>query len=70
MTTHPIKYDGKIEEWLCDLVDSMEYSLKDLFELAYYDIKNFFDQPLDDNNKDVFRSFIEKYICQVVIFCL
>ena len=70
MTTHPIKYDGKIEEWLCDLVDSMKYSLKDLFELAYYDMKNFFDQPLDDNNRDVFRSFIEKYICQVVIFGL
>ena len=67
MTAHPVKCDGKIEEWLCDLVASMKYSLRDLFEQAYYDVKNFYDQPLDDNNKDGFRAFIEKYICQVVL---
>ena len=70
MTAHPVKCDGKIEEWLCDLVASMKYSLRDLFEQAYYDIKNFYDQPLDDNNKDGFKAFIQKYICQIVIFGL
>ena len=70
MSAHPVKCDGKIEEWLCDLVMSMKYSLRDLFELAYYDIKNFYDQPLDDNNRDGFKAFIQKYICQVVIFGL
>ena len=57
MTAHPVKCDGKIEEWLCDLVASMKYSLRDLFEQAYYDMKNFYDQPLDDNNKDGFKAF-------------
>ena len=33
-------------------------------------LKNLYDQPLDDNNKDRFRAFIEKCICQVVIFGL
>ena len=70
MTAHPVKCDGKIEEWLCDLVASMKYSLRDLFEQAYYDMKNFYDQPLDDNNKDGFKAFIQKYICQIVIFGL
>ena len=48
----------------------MKYSLRDLFELAYYDVKNFYDQPLDDNNRDAFKAFVEKFICQVVIFGL
>jgi len=34
----------------------------------YYDAKNIYDQHLEDNNKDGFRDFIEKYICQVVVF--
>ena len=70
MSAHAVKCDGKIEEWLCDLVASMKYSLRDLFELAYYDVKNFYDQPLDDNNRDAFKAFVEKFICQVVIFGL
>ena len=48
----------------------MKYSLRDLFELAYCDVKNFYDQPLDDNNRDAFKAFVEKFICQVVIFGL
>ena len=70
MINHPVKCDGKIEEWLCDLVANMKLSLRDLFELAYYDVKNFYDQPLDDSNRDSFKAFVQKYICQVVIFGL
>ena len=33
-------------------------------------MKNFYDQPLDDNNKERFRAFIEKYICQDFILFL
>ena len=39
MSAHAVKCDGKIEEWLCDLVASMRYSLRDLFELAFMMLK-------------------------------
>jgi dynein heavy chain len=70
MSKHEVRCDGKIEEWLCDLVANMKLSLRDLFELAYYDIKNFYETPIDDNNRDAFKAFVQKYICQVVIFGL
>lgn len=38
MTSHPVKIDGKIEELFCDLVASMEYFFRDLFEQGYYDM--------------------------------
>ena len=70
MKNHPVKCDGKIEEWLCDLVANMKLSLRDLFELAYYDVKNFYGIQFDENNRDSFKAFVQKYICQVVIFGL
>ena len=48
----------------------MKYSLRELIEPGYYVMKNFYDQPLDDNNKERFRAFIEKYICQDFILFL
>ncbi|MCQ2816423.1 MAG: hypothetical protein MJ252_04065, partial [archaeon] len=68
ISNHPVKAEGKIEEWLCDLVDSMKLSLKDLFEIAYKDVKVFFDMKLNADNREQFKAFINKYICQVVIF--
>ena len=46
----------------------MKYSLRDLFELAYYDVKNFYDQPLDDNNRDAFKAFVENLFVKLISF--
>lgn len=68
---HPVKCDGNIETWLGVLVESMKLSLQDLFEVAYNEIKNFFETPLDNENTvSSFEAFITKFICQVVIFGL
>jgi Mg2+ and Co2+ transporter CorA len=68
MIAYSVKCDDKIEECLYELIASIKYSLRDVFEQAYYNVKNIYDQYLDDNNKDGFRAFIEKCICQVFIF--
>ena len=59
ITANPFKCHGKIEEWSIVLVALMKYSLRDLFEQTYYDMKNFYDQTLNDNNKNGFKAFIQ-----------
>ncbi len=69
MRKYPVKCDGKIEDWLNELVRSMQESIRDLFEKAYYDVKQYFDSTIEQN-RESFLQFILKYICQVALFAL
>jgi len=69
ITKYPVKCDGKIEDWLNSLVQSMQESIRDLFEKSYYDVKQFFDGTIEQN-RETFLNFILKYICQVSLFSL
>merc|ERR1711879_154437 len=66
---YPVKCDGKIEDWLNELVKSMQESIRDLFEKSYYDVKQFFDGTIE-SNRESFLQFILRYICQVALFAL
>ena len=66
---YPVKCDGKIEDWLNELVKSMQESIRDLFEKSYYDVKQYFDSTIEQN-RESFLQFILKYICQVSLFSL
>jgi dynein heavy chain len=69
ISKYPVKCDGKIEDWLNELVRSMQESIRDLFEKSYFDVKQFFDGTIEQN-RESFLQFILRYICQVSLFSL
>ncbi|MCP3686381.1 MAG: hypothetical protein GY861_27370, partial [bacterium] len=60
-----VKCEGKIEDWLNQLVLHMQKSIKAIFQKAYSDYRQLYDGELT-----AFSDYTKKYISQVTIFGL
>ena len=62
-----VRCDGKIEDWLNDLVKSMNLSIKDIFKDCHSKFRQLFDVSADINE---IKTFVKMFICQAAVFGL